>query len=40
MQNFKEDFDGMVEYNIEKGKFKNTIEYQLVEDPFLKRKWY
>ena len=29
----------MVEQD-ENGKFKNTIEYQLVEDPFLKRKWY
>ena len=39
MNNFKEDFDALVEQD-DKGNFKNSVEYQLVEDPFLKRKWY
>lgn len=39
MQNFKDDYDLQVVQD-ESGKFKNSLEFQLVEDHESKRKWY
>jgi hypothetical protein len=39
MQNFKDDYDAQIVED-DSGKFSNTLEFQLVEDPESKRKWY
>lgn len=39
MEKFKAEFDALVEVDAD-GKFENTMEFQLVEDPSTKRKWY